>query len=224
MRRRLIKARALDWAADAEILELFCGRGNGLKALASLGFTNISGVDLSADLLQTYDGNARLYVGDCRELKLPNCSVDIVIVQGGLHHLPALPDDLERTFREIRRVLRSEGRFMMVEPWLTPFLRIVHVAARFNLLRYLWPKLDALATMIEREQKTYENWLRSPEEILGLLRAHFQPECKAIEWGKVMFVGKPLSNSFPAHSKDTHKEARQSCLKPESGQCRSRDY
>ena len=42
-----------------------------------------------------------------------------VIVQGGLHHLKTLPDDLQQTFSEAARVLRDNGTFVVVEPWLT---------------------------------------------------------------------------------------------------------
>ena len=81
-RKRLLGLGALQWPRDSRILELFCGRGNGLRALASLGFTCLSGVDLSETLLKGYDGPADLYVGDCRYLKLSDGSIDIVIVQG----------------------------------------------------------------------------------------------------------------------------------------------
>jgi hypothetical protein len=40
-------------------VELLCGRGNGLEALAQLGFLRIEGVDLSPRLLRQYKGFAR---------------------------------------------------------------------------------------------------------------------------------------------------------------------
>jgi ubiquinone/menaquinone biosynthesis C-methylase UbiE len=57
------------------------------------------------------------------------------VVQGGLHHLPELPRDLDKTLLEIKRVLRPQGRFVIVEPWHTPFLRIVHAFCNFSLAR-----------------------------------------------------------------------------------------
>ena len=33
------------WPRDIKILELFCGRGNGLIALQEAGFTNLEGAD-----------------------------------------------------------------------------------------------------------------------------------------------------------------------------------
>src|ERR1043165_7998538 len=56
--RRLTKLGALNWPRDAEIVELFCGRGNGLTALSRLGFTRLEGVDLSPTLIALYPGAA----------------------------------------------------------------------------------------------------------------------------------------------------------------------
>ena len=188
---RLRRLGASEWPRETNVVELFCGRGNGLHALARLGFRNIEGVDLSPRLLAEYAGDARCYAGDCRELPFADKSKDAAIVQGGLHHLPILPDDLERVFAELRRVLRPEGRVVFVEPWLTPFLRLVHRVAQNPLARRLSVKLDALATMIENERQTYENWLGRPREISQLARRHFQPEHESFALGKWNFVGRP---------------------------------
>jgi hypothetical protein len=48
---RLNRLGARQWHRDAEIVKLFCGRGNGLVALQRLGFTRLEGVDLSRDCL-----------------------------------------------------------------------------------------------------------------------------------------------------------------------------
>jgi SAM-dependent methyltransferase len=188
---RLRRLGVTAWPRESNVVELFCGRGNGLHALAHLGFRNIQGVDLSPRLLAEYTGEARCYAGDCRELPFADGSKDAAIVQGGLHHLPVLPDDLERVFAELRRVLRPSGRVVFVEPWLTPFLRFVHTAAQNPLARRLSVKLDALAAMIENERQTYENWLGRPEEISQLAQRYFQPEHESFAWGKWNFVGRP---------------------------------
>jgi SAM-dependent methyltransferase len=188
---RLRRLGVSQWPRESNVVELFCGRGNGLHALARLDFQNIEGVDLSPRLLAEYTGEARCYVGDCRELPFADSSKDAAIVQGGLHHLPVLPNDLERVFAELRRVLRPTGRVVFVEPWLTPFLRFVHAAAQNPLARRLSVKLDALATMIENERQTYENWLNRPKEISALARRYFQPEHESFAWGKWNFVGRP---------------------------------
>ena len=188
--RRLRKLGSSAWPRDAQIVELFCGRGNGLHALEQLGFSRLEGADLSAALLANYAGSAKCIVADCRQLPYPDESRDIAIVQGGLHHLPELPADLVRVVEEVRRVLRPGGRLVVVEPWRTPFLRLVHWVGSFRIARRLWPKLDALETMTEWESETYEQWLAQPELVLETLERGFVVERKLIRWGKLMWVGR----------------------------------
>jgi ubiquinone/menaquinone biosynthesis C-methylase UbiE len=188
-RRRLERLGAGSWPRQAQVVEIFCGRGNGLCALAAMGFDALEGVDLSEHLLAEYQGRATLYVADCRQLPLPNMSRDVVVVQGGLHHLPKLPDDLEAVLREVRRVLRPGGRIVMVEPWLTPFLRSVHLLARQKAVQRVSRQIAAFATMVERERDTYFAWLALPETILNALADSFRAERLQIRWGKIEYVG-----------------------------------
>ena len=190
-RRRLIALGIPQFPKDAHVVELFCGRGNGLEALAQLGFLRIEGVDLSSRLLKQYKGFGACYVADCRQLPFADHTKDMLIVQGGLHHLSSLPADLEQVLSEARRVLRKTGRLVVVEPWLTPFLRFVHALCGWSFCRALYGKLDALAVMIEYEHDTYFQWLQAPELILRVIREHFEPHYLSTGWGKLSFVGKP---------------------------------
>jgi SAM-dependent methyltransferase len=186
---RLLVLGARDWPHDAAIFELFCGHGNGLHALTRLGFSRLEGVDLSAGLLAEYTGPAKCYVSDCRSLPFQNHSIEIAVINGGLHHLPKLPEDLERTLFEIHRVLRGEGKLAIVEPWLPPFLSLVHQVCNVALARRLSRKIEALATMIELEQLVYGCWLVQPKEILESLNRFFEPQKCKVAWGKLLFVG-----------------------------------
>jgi ubiquinone/menaquinone biosynthesis C-methylase UbiE len=187
--KRLGEFGASQWPRDARIVELFCGRGNGLRALAQLNFTNIEGIDLSPALAAQFSGPGKVVVGDCRKLPYADESKDVLIVQGGLHHLPVLPGDLEATLTETRRVLKPGGLFCAVEPWLTPFLSFVHAICEVRAARRLSGKLDALATMIDHERHTYEQWLRQPQVVLDLLHRFFVPQRQFLSWGKLHFVG-----------------------------------
>ena len=187
---RLRKIGATRWPRNAKIVELFCGRGNGLHALTQLGFENLEALDLSPTLLQKYSGPAKCHICDCRKLPLADATFDVVIVQGGLHHLQQLPGDLAACLDEIRRVLRPPGRFVMVEPWLTPFLRFVHMLC-FSPARKISKKLHFCATMIEEEEGTYHAWLNRPAEILAMLEHRFVAKLCVRRWGKIMFVGTP---------------------------------
>jgi ubiquinone/menaquinone biosynthesis C-methylase UbiE len=180
-----------DLPRSVRIVELFCGRGNGPEALARLGFRNLEGVDLSPRLIAQYKGSARCYVADCRYLPFADGSRDVVIVQGGLHHLMSLPDDLAQVLAEVRRVLRDEGKLVVVEPWLTPFLRLVHLLCGFGMVRKFSGKLDALATMIQYERKTYEQWLGQPGLVRSTLQQYFEPTYLSTRWGTCSFVGAP---------------------------------
>jgi ubiquinone/menaquinone biosynthesis C-methylase UbiE len=188
---RLTRLGARQWPLNEEIVELFCGRGNGLIALQRLGFMHIEGVDLSPRLIAQFKGSAKCIVADCRKLPFADRSKDVLIVQGGLHHLPNLPGDLDQTFSEMQRVLRKDGRVMFVEPWRTPFLTFVHFVSEISIVRRLSVKMDAFATMTEHEIRTYTQWLSQPELIRGVARAHFVPVHESFAWGKWNFTGTP---------------------------------
>jgi SAM-dependent methyltransferase len=187
--RRLHELGAGEWPRGARILELFCGRGNGLVALEGLGFTELQGVDLSPRLVRLYRGRGRCSAGDCRALPFRTASQDVAIVQGGLHHLPDLVTDLPVVLMEVQRVLKPDGRFVVVEPWLTPFLRVVHAVCATP-VRRVWGRLDALATMIDYEGATYHGWLANRGFILSRLLAAFEPQLRREQWGKLLFVGR----------------------------------
>jgi hypothetical protein len=50
-KKRLQKLYVTANPKDSKIIDLFCGRGNGICALEELGFQDISGVDMSGDLI-----------------------------------------------------------------------------------------------------------------------------------------------------------------------------
>jgi len=187
--KRLHAVGAGAWPRDAQVLELFCGRGNGLVALERLGFTELRGVDLSPRLVALYRGRGRCSAGDCRSLPIRSASQDVAIVQGGLHHLPDVKTDLPIVIREVQRVLKPGGLFVAVEPWLTPFLRVAHAACE-SPARRLWGRLDALATMIDYERDTYTRWLANPEFVRTQLTTAFQAQTRQERWGKVVFAGR----------------------------------
>jgi hypothetical protein len=56
----------------------------------------------------------------------------------------------------------------------------------------MWPRLDALARMIELESPAYGRWLARPGQIEALLRRFFEVERRRISFGKLRLVGRPL--------------------------------
>jgi ubiquinone/menaquinone biosynthesis C-methylase UbiE len=189
-KRRLARLGVAAWSREAHVVELFCGRGGALRAWEQLGFSRLDGVDLSERLLQQYQGPATRYLCDARELPFESGSRDIVAVQGGLHHLSQLPQDLDQTLADAARVLKPGGLFLACEPWRTPFLSLVHRVSEVGLVRRLSNRFDAFAAMYEGEQQTYDAWLAQPAMILDLLHRHFEPVQQRIRWGKLEFAGR----------------------------------
>jgi ubiquinone/menaquinone biosynthesis C-methylase UbiE len=156
-----------------------------------MGFSRVIELDLSPRLLGARERAAQRAVADCRRIPIASRSIDVAIVQGGLHHLPQLHEDLPTTLREVARVLKPGGLFMAVEPWRTPFLDFVHWLCTRAIARQLSPKIDALATMIEHERATYEAWLRNAEEILQVFDRFFTRRQMRVAFGKLSYLGVP---------------------------------
>jgi ubiquinone/menaquinone biosynthesis C-methylase UbiE len=191
-KKRLLRFGAEKCSNSSRIVELFCGRGNSLVAWERLGFERLSGVDLSASLLEQYCGPATLYLADCRDIPIDSDSIDIAVVQGGLHHLPDPMTNLGIVCDEVRRILVPGGEFWVVEPWETLFLKCVHLVVANPMVRKVWRKGNAMATMVDRERATYEDWLSKPKEILDILASRFEVlECR-IGLGKLAWRGRSV--------------------------------
>ena len=138
---------AMKWQRNAKIVELFCGRGSGLLALHRLSFSQVEGIDLSPALAAEYAGPGKILVGDCRQLPFENVSKDVLIVQAVCIICRCSQRTLIRSaVAEARRVVTDDGLLLVIEPWLTPFLSLVHGLCRSRIVRVLSPKIDALAT------------------------------------------------------------------------------
>jgi ubiquinone/menaquinone biosynthesis C-methylase UbiE len=186
-RLRALGADRLD--RSARVLEICCGRGNALVAWRRLGFRRAVGLDLSYALLRLSDAGASRIVGDIRAMPVAAASQDIVAVHGGLHHLTSLAD-LDATLTEVARVIRPDGRVVIVEPWSTPFLTAVHALSRQRPIRRLWKKMDAFERMYELEHTTYDAWLGQPAAILAIVRRHLEPVVLQQRWGKLMVLAR----------------------------------
>ena len=188
--RRFRSLGADSWDTRSSVADICSGRGAGLRAWHQLGFTDVVGVDFSAALATTYQGPGRVILGDARALPLRDRSRDIVLVQGGLHHLFTF-DDVDLAIREMVRIVKPGGRIVVIEPWRTPFLTIVNALALVPLIRLMSRKMDAYAVMYEEERVTYDAWLAQPEAVLAMFRRHITPTRLDFRWGKVMLVGTP---------------------------------
>jgi SAM-dependent methyltransferase len=186
--RRLRRLGVHHWDRASRVIEVCSGRGNGLVAWRQLGFARVVGVDLSRALVERSACRDACLVGDARRLPVRSASLDVAAVQGGLHHLASM-DDVRQALVEMHRVLRPGGRVIIIEPWMTPFLRGVHLVSERRLMRRLSGRLDAFAAMTDEERPTYEAWLGRPRTILETMTALFEPLVLRQRLGQLVFLG-----------------------------------
>ncbi len=112
---------ALDRAAPVSgetVVDLGCGRGQDVVRAAALvrDGGHAIGVDLSAEMLEKARrlvpkslSNVRFVRSGFAPLGLPDAIADVVVSNCAINHAP----DKEAVYREIHRVLRSGGRFVV---------------------------------------------------------------------------------------------------------------
>jgi ubiquinone/menaquinone biosynthesis C-methylase UbiE len=100
------------------VVDLGCGRGQDVVRAAALvrDGGHAIGVDLSAEMLATARRlvpkslpNVRFVRSGLAPLDLPDALADVVISNCAINHAP----DKEAVYREIHRVLRAGGRFVV---------------------------------------------------------------------------------------------------------------
>ena len=120
------------------VLDFGCGMGQTSRIYAELGATRVDGFDISSENIRVAEKNAKRDGLDDRvffrhlaaeEIDYPDESFDLVLGKAILHHT-----DLEKTSRQLARVLRCGGFAYFLEPlahnpilnlfrWLTPSRR-----------------------------------------------------------------------------------------------------
>jgi SAM-dependent methyltransferase len=120
----LVRERFSEKTVD--VLELASGNGFNLALLARREpGRKFIGVDLVATQVERANqelsqfGNATTYVGDFQALALDDESQDFVFVVESFCHATDLP----RAFSEVRRVLRPDGLFVVIDAWRTEAYR-----------------------------------------------------------------------------------------------------
>ena len=106
------------------VLEIGCGRGNALPALATLlAPSSLVGLDIDPELVaiaservRTSPISAEVMMGDVRALPLYSGSFDLVIDFGTCYHVGGGADGARAALREVARVLRPGGLFIHETP------------------------------------------------------------------------------------------------------------
>jgi SAM-dependent methyltransferase len=108
--------------ADAEILDVGCGRGGTISQIHEhFAVKRVTGLDLSqAAIAFCRDRHRRpdtdFVEGDAEALPFPDAAFDVVINVESSHSYP----DLRAFYREVYRVLRPGGRFLYTDLFPAP--------------------------------------------------------------------------------------------------------
>lgn len=115
-RRRLFGGiiAAMKLPVNARILDIGTSTGTNLRMLRDLGFTNFEGVDQSEEAIRwcANKGLGKVTSGDVCALPFSDMSFDLVLATDIIEHV----DDDIGALREIRRVLKPEGRVLITVP------------------------------------------------------------------------------------------------------------
>jgi ubiquinone/menaquinone biosynthesis C-methylase UbiE len=139
------------------ILDVGCATGRLLLALAEAGARHLAGLDLAPKIverarakLREHGFEADLKHADAEDrIPWPDGAFDVALLTGVLHHFYR-PDD---ALQEIRRVVRENGRLIVIDPCFpAPLRQIVNLYLRFvphdGDCRFYSP--EAIARMLER--------------------------------------------------------------------------
>jgi SAM-dependent methyltransferase len=111
--RLLDRLQTVDWAAPGCVLDLACGTGRIGAWVRGRSGAAIDGVDITSEMLEVARRKGvyrTLRLADVSRTGLPAETYDLCVQSLADEHLP----DLQPLYREVARVTRREGRFILV--------------------------------------------------------------------------------------------------------------
>ncbi len=165
-RRRTVKAARI--TRSSHVLDLAAGTGDLTMAIARLGQPkSILSTDFVPEMLEVgkakaadYDGPTEIgfSVVDAQDLPFADESYDVVTVGFGVRNLP----DRAANFREVHRVLKPGGRYVVLEfsrPPFAPFRALYHF--------YIRTVIPALGGKLTGDRPAFEYLNKSIEAFPG---------------------------------------------------------
>ncbi|WP_282162973.1 bifunctional demethylmenaquinone methyltransferase/2-methoxy-6-polyprenyl-1,4-benzoquinol methylase UbiE [Ulvibacterium marinum] len=152
-RKRVVKI--LLKKKPVQILDIATGTGDLAISLVKTGATKIIGLDISQGMLEVgkkkviaknLGSTVEMIIGDSENLPFPENTFDAVTVAFGVRNF----ETLEKGLREIHRVLRPSGTFVVLEtavPSKTPFKQGYHFYCKYM--------LPAIGKLFSKDKSAY---------------------------------------------------------------------
>ena len=119
---KLVGIRMFRPTKGMNILDVGCGTGSHLELYQGYK-CNLFGIDLSPSMLKVAQerlgDSAQLDLGDANEMPYEDDKFDLVISMLSLHEMS--PDTRSEVLNEIKRVLKSEGRLLLIDFYPGPY-------------------------------------------------------------------------------------------------------
>lgn len=102
--------KALGGSEDKPILSIGCGPAAIEGMLYESGFTNITGIDISEEMLRELPAGVKKIKGSAERMNIPDSSFDAAICVSSLQFI----EDYEKAICETARVLRPNGKILVM--------------------------------------------------------------------------------------------------------------
>ncbi len=139
------------------ILDMCCGHGESLDTLDELGFTNLSGIDLTITEELAADPRFNITQGDVTQTKLPANSFDWIICIHSLHHL-ASAENVALFVDECHRLLKPGGKVAIIDFPASPQIKAAFWFFRQPKLHFT-PYLKYFGQIIQEEWSFLQHYL-----------------------------------------------------------------
>ncbi|WP_048055378.1 class I SAM-dependent methyltransferase [Pyrococcus sp. NA2] len=145
-----------------KVLDLACGVGGFSFLLEDHGF-EVVGIDISEEMIESAkryaearESKVEFLVGDAKKIPFEADSFDYVIFIDSLIHFTPL--ELNQVFKEVRRVLKSEGKFIIY------FTDLRELLPRLRESIVVGQKYWISKVLTDREEKTVTIEFKSDED------------------------------------------------------------
>ena len=146
---------------DAIVCDAGCGDLSLLDQLKGLGYQNLYGFDIDADLINSSskhslseNGFSEVKVGSICKIPFDDESFDAVIIWGIFHHVD--PEDYKIVFQEVIRILKPKGEFFIVDPYPYILWKALCVVAGF--LSFFSPGFKKIYGILSSENDLLKNF------------------------------------------------------------------